>query len=202
MIKYQDIDFTDVDILLKENWKKQNDNDDFDTNFIYYCKTYNQVIDIAECNDADLVMATHRWYNFVCSKAVEEMFCELGAVAEQNEKDKFTDFYINNIPFDLKLTIVPNNFQDLDLTTRKNKDELIKWLYANQSQEGRKHERNRIFVVCKGKTYFDSLWLKHQFETIRKKIKAFMAYTQTHNKFNEVVLDDNITVLSDIIYVT
>ena len=202
MIKYQEIDFTDSDILLAEKWDKQTDANDFDTGFIYYCKEYRQVVDLAYANDVDLVVATHRWYNFVCSKAVEEIFCELGARAEKNEKDKYTDFYINDIPFDLKVSVVPAKYPESDLTKRVEKNKLIKWLYENQSQEGRKHERNRIFIICKGNTYFDSLWLKHDFEKIKAKVKAYLDYTISNNVFNEVNLSDNVNVLSDIIYIT
>jgi len=202
MVKYQDIDFLDCDILLKEKWDKQTDASDFDTGFIYYCKRYMQVVELAEANDVDLIVATHRWYNFVCSKAVEEIFCELGARAERNVKDKYTDFYINDIPFDVKVSVVPANYPECDLTKRVEKNKLIKWLYENQSQEGRKHDRNRLFIICKGKTYFDSLWMKHDFTKIKAKVKAFLDYTISKNTFNEVELSKNVQVLSDIIYIS
>ena len=200
MIKFQDIDFTDCDILLKDKWDKQNDKSDQDTNFIYYCKEYKQVIDLAVSNEVDLILATHRWFNFVCSKAIEEIFCEAGAVAESNEKNKTIDLYINNQPFDIKVSVVPINYKDTDITTRKEKNELIKWLYKNQSKEGRNHLENRIFVICKGNDYFDSLWMKSNFDKIRPKIQAFMNYYKD-KPFNQVALNDGKTVLSDIIFI-
>ena len=201
MIKYQDIDFTDSDILLNEKWDKQTDATDFDTNFIYYCKKYMQVVELAEDNEVDLVIATHRWYNFVCSKAVEEIFCELGARPESDTKNKTIDLYINNIPFDIKVSVFPANYQEKDIATRKEKNELIKWLYQNQSQEGRNHSENKIFIVCKGKTYFDSLWMKHNFEKIKTSIKKFMEYYASR-EMNKVQLDDGKTVYTDLIIIT
>lgn len=201
MIKYQDIDFTDCDILLNEKWDKQTDASDFDTNFIYYCKNYRQVIELADANDVDLVVATHRWYNFICSKAVEEMFCELGAKPEDDIKNKTKDLYINNIPYDIKVSVYPANYEGNDIAYREEKNKLIKWFYENQSQEGRNHSENKIFIVCKGKTYFDSLWMKHDFGKIKTSIKKFMEYYASR-EMNKVQLDEQNTVYSDLIIIT
>jgi len=201
MVKYQDIDFTDSDILLAEKWDKQTDASDFDTNFIYYCKNYRQVIELADANDVDLVIATHRWYNFVCSKAVEEMFCELGAIPEDDIKNKTKDLYINNIPYDIKVSVIPLNYSIDNISSRNEKNKLISWLYTNQSVEGRNHSENRLFVICKSNNYFNSLWLKHKFNIIKPSIEKFLEYYSTR-EMNKIQLENGKTVYADAIIVS
>ena len=201
MIKYQDIDFTDSDILLAEKWDKQTDANDFDTNFIYYCKNYRQVIELATDNDVDLVIATHRWYNFICSKAVEELFCELGATPENDIKNKTKDLYINNIPYDIKVTVLPQNYTISNISSRNEKNNLIQWLYTNQSVEGRNHSENRLFIICKSNNYFNSLWLKHKFNIIKPSIKKFLEYYSSR-EMNKIQLENGKTVYADAIIVS
>lgn len=134
--------------MMELKWSVQNDRSDDDTNFIYYCQRLDQVISLAMSNEIDVGYALHRWYNFQCSKWCEQMFCENGAIPYEDEKDHDVDITIDGIPFDVKLSIISPLFTgDRDLTSRKAKNEYIAWLKSNASQEQRKHDANKIFII-------------------------------------------------------
>lgn len=152
-------------------WQKQNDNQDQDTNFIYHCTRLGQVLDLAISNEVDIGYAVHRWYNYQCSKWVEQIFCENGAIANEDLKDHDVDLTLEGIPFDIKLSVISTAYSgDKDLTKRINKDRYIKWLKDNASQEGRKHTANKIFVIC------DDMQTKCDIFRIMDKIIRFIDY--------------------------
>ena len=71
----------------------------------------------------------------------------------------------------MKLSVISNSYQgDKDLTRRANKDNYIKWLKENASQEGRKHTANKIFVIC------DNMKDKCDFLRIADKVIGFIDY--------------------------
>jgi hypothetical protein len=57
------------------------------------------------------------------------------------------DFTIKGISFDHKTSVFPKGFGKSISYAKDNPKELIEWLYENQSQEQRKHLKNRLFVV-------------------------------------------------------
>lgn len=157
--------------LLDMKWGIQNDKQDKNSGFIYWCQKIDQVISLAISNEVEIGYALHRWYNFQCSKWVERIFCENGAVAFEDEKDHDIDLTIDGFPFDVKLSVISNSYQgDKDLTRRANKDNYIKWLKENASQEGRKHTANKIFVIC------DNMKDKCDFLRIADKVIGFIDY--------------------------
>jgi hypothetical protein len=85
------------------------------------------------------------------------------------------------------------------MTRRQGKNNLIKWLYKNQSNEGRHHNANRIFIVCDEQSIEKSLILKCRFDIIKPKIIAFVNYTKKKGHNN--ILINNKKVYSDIIYI-
>ena len=191
--------------FIKPEWKMQNNFGDFRSNFIYYVKTVDEVIKSAEYRGISTEYALHRWYNFHTSIYCEQLFVELGAVKEKDNKNREVDIYIENIPFDVKVSVYPNALSNhpYDLKTRNGKNSMIRWLYKNQSQQQRKHLKNRLFIVCDGKTQYDNLRLKSDFEQIRKKIKTYLDDVKK-NGFNEIIIKDNgklYSVKSDIIYI-
>lgn len=191
--------------LIKPEWKMQNNFGDFRSNFIYYAKTVDEVIKSAEYRGISTEYALHRWYNFRTSIYCEQLFVELGAVKEKDYKNREVDIYIENIPFDVKVSVYPNALSNhpYDLKTRNGKNSMIRWLYKNQSQQQRKHLKNRLFIVCDGKTQYDNLCLKSDFEQIKKKIKTYLDDVKK-NGFNEIIIKDNgklYSVKSDIIYI-
>ena len=196
--------------LMDKNWKRQNNTDDNSTNFIYNCNSLDEVIKISKSKNLDLNYILHRWYNFKTSEACEKIFEFYGAIREKNHTHHDIDFYITDEPFDLKLTVYPYALKKLginyDLTTINGKNKLIEWFYLNQSQQSRKHMKNRLFIVCNGS---DNMKLKSDFSKICKEVKLWVEpYLDKEKKFtfNTLTITDNdgkrYTVKSDIILIT
>jgi len=177
-----------------ERWQKQNDELDNLTKFVYDIDNLDFIITICKKKEIDLNYALHRWYNFQCAEYHESLFCKNGAVKEQDGRHKTIDFYINNVPFDLKTSVYPKKFKpNTDLSKRKNKNELIVWFYRNQSRESRQHFDNRLFLVC------EDLAGKSNFDLIEEKIKAFINFSNK-NGFNQIEINNRL-IFSDIIWV-
>jgi hypothetical protein len=157
----------------------QKDHRDQATNFIYRIPRFDDVL--AEINkrfgqnpqyDAWSNYALNRWYNFWSARAVEEIFCSLeGVTPAKDKRDRLVDFSIGSTRFDHKTSIFPKGF-GRDLSYALNRpQELIEWLYRNQSQEGRKHLKNRLFIVLHAgdgehwKLRAEISWLKTLIET-------------------------------------
>jgi hypothetical protein len=135
--------------------RKQTDTFDNSTNFIYKTPSFDTLLNkidfnfINETNYAALKNYTlNRWFNFWSAKAIETIFCEhKNVIAHKNSKDKYTDFYISNIPFDHKTTVFPKGFNKSVPYAIDHKRELITWFYNNQSQQKRHHLKNRLFLI-------------------------------------------------------
>jgi hypothetical protein len=182
-------------LLMSEYWSVQNDVQDKDTKFIYTVDNVDELIKICKERHIDENYALHRWYNFNCAKWHEYFFCQHSEVRkEENPYHKTVDFYINETPFDLKASPYPKKLNEkLDLIKRADKNKLINWLYANQSQQGRHHLDNRLFIIC------DNLKNKSDFDLIEQKINAFIDYSNK-NGFNRVQINGK-EICSDIIYI-
>jgi hypothetical protein len=186
--------------------RKQNDHFDKLTNFVYKISSFEEVIKEIETRfkkDKEHKhisnYALNRWYNFWSAQAVEKIFCSLPNVkAALDEKDRLVDFTIDGVTFDHKTSIFPKNFPYSIEEAIKKTDELIKWLYKNQSQQQRKHLKNRLFIVLYSsdgehwKLKSEVLWLK---ERIEKYMEGFNPHFLM--KFN---LEPNQETLSDIIW--
>lgn len=150
------MDLQRVEIELKKRvsypyvWsRKQSDIWDAETYFIYKTYSVNTLFKKSKGLSKEKInYALNRWYNFWSAMAVEDIFCSHENVfANKNPYNKLIDFSINNIPFDHKTSVYPKGFSKSIEYAKANEKELIKWLYRNQSQEGRKHYKNRLFVV-------------------------------------------------------
>lgn len=188
---------------LQEKWAVQNDKQDQDTNFVYYCKTLESCKLLAKENEIDEIYAIHRWYNYVCSKAVEEIFCELGAEPCENPKNKLYDLKIDGTCFDIKVSKFVLKAKQ-DLYTRQGKNEMIRWLTENQSKEGRSHLGNKLYVVCVAETDIDAMMLKSNFKRIKQACERFLEYYKD-KPFNTILVktDQNAfsPIYADLIYV-
>lgn len=183
-------------LYLDKNWQMQNNKLDTSSKFIYTSKTLDEVKLNCSKNDIDFNYALHRWYNFNCAKLHEEIFTNNGAIKEQNPYHKAIDFYLINIPFDLKTTYFPKAITNVDnykLNSRDGKNNLIIWFYENQSKQGRFHLENRLFIVC------EDLESKSNFNLIEDRVKKFIEFSKEKG-FNKVQLNTK-TVYSDIIYI-
>lgn len=201
------MDLARVEKELKKRWKfpykwgrKQNDDWDKKTNFIYKTYTFETLQKRLEGFDNALVnYALNRWYNYWSAKAVEYIFASHNSVqANRNQYDKLVDFTINTIPFDHKTTVFPKGFKQSFSYAVAHKNELIRWLYENQSQQGRKHHANRLFIVLYAQN--NEHWkLKANIQDLKTAIANYM---RTFAQENLTKLNfDNKTVYSDIIWV-
>ena len=184
----------------------QNDRHDKATNFVYHVPTFDdlllQIKTKFENNpdyDAWLNYALNRWYNFWSARAVEEIFISLeGVTPAKNRKDRLVDFDIRGTRFDHKTTVFPKGFgRDLDYA-QKHPWLLIEWLYRHQSQEGRMHLKNRLFIVLHSQ---DGLhWrLKAEITWLKTLIESYVADFAPSNPYRFSFEPDTIT-LSDIIW--
>jgi hypothetical protein len=192
--------------LISEKWGMQNDQRDSRTNFIYRMNSLDECLIEIERTGVDKTYALHRWYNYMTSVICENIFCEYGAVHESNVYNHDVDIYVDSVPYDVKLTVYPARLKRgmYDLDTRRGKDDIIRWYYANQSQQSRKQMVNRIYVVCDGPTPYECMVLKSNFDLMRVKIAAFMRDIRV-NGLNEIDIIDSGKVFrlkSDIVRIT
>lgn len=180
--------------------RKQQDTWDMQTNFIYNTPTFEELLSKVSSFPQDLKdYAMNRWYNFWSAVAVESIFCNNEMVSPNPErKDKLFDFKIGEIPFDHKTSVFPKGFNKSLKYAKENKTELVRWLYTYQSQEGRKHHKNRLFIVLFSQ---DGLhWkLKSDLSFIEEKINEYLSQFNPDNLI-EVEFPEG-KVLSDIIFI-
>jgi len=194
-------------LLYPYKWgRKQNDYFDKLTNFIYETSEFDKTIkeitgrfktDKENKNISNY--ALNRWYNFWSARAIEKIFCALPNVKPAlDSRDRLVDFTIDGVTFDHKTSIFPKNFPYKIKDAIKKTDELIKWLYKHQSQQQRKHLKNRLFIMLHSsdgehwKLKAEISWLK---ERIDKYMKGFNPHYLLKFQFER----DHYT-LSDVIW--
>ena len=204
MNKQLERDLKEVMNIIPADWNMQNDADDEQTKFIYQMKSLSECLKQVEITGVNKEYALHRWYNYMTSIQCEYIFCEYGAVHDSNRYNHDVDIYINNVPFDVKLTVYPAKLsasRPYDLSTRKGKDDMIRWYYLHQSQQSRKQLINRLYVVCDAGQPYDNQVMKSNYEVMRANIAEYMADVK-QNGVNEITIVDsgrNYKVKSDII---
>ncbi len=179
--------------------RKQSDSWDRETHFIYEIRLFSQLEERISTLSPELRnYALNRWLNFWSAKGIEQIFTiHPNVVACQNEYDKTVDFYINNIPFDHKTSVFPKGFQKDISYALEHKRELIEWLYKEQSQQGRLHFKNRLFVVLYDKESSEHWKLKAEISLIKQKIDNYINCAVPFEKFH-FGKDE---ILSDIIWI-
>lgn len=189
-------------------WGKKQDNEfDKQTNFIYKTDSFEALLEVIEANFRDNSQysdlknyALNRWFNFWSAKGVESIFCEHDNVKSHADSfNKFTDFYVENIPFDHKTTVFPKGFNKSVPYAISHKNELITWLYENQSQQQRKHHKNRLFIVLVNYQNESEHWkLKSEIHWLKEIISAYLLnFDQT--KLHSFSFENKITK-ADIIW--
>lgn len=186
--------------------QKQNDFFDNQTNFVYQISSFEFLLNEIKSrfkNSTDYKKyfnyTLNRWYNFWSAQAVEKIFCSLpNVIPALDEKDHLVDFTIDGFTFDHKTSVFPKAY---DKTLKKaivNTDDLIKWLYENQSREKRMHLKNRLFVVLYSTT--GEHWkLKAEISWLKKEIEHYMIGFNPHYLMKFKYEEGNET-LSDIIW--
>ena len=186
--------------------RKQNDEFDKLTNFVYQIPSFEEVLKEIQSRfnrdkDHDNIAnyALNRWYNFWSAQAVEKIFCSLPNVRPAlDEKDRLVDFTIDGVTFDHKTSIFPKNFPYTIKEAIKKTDELILWLYKHQSQQQRKHLKNRLFIVLYSAD--GEHWkLKAEISWLKERIEKYMQGFNPHFLL-KFPLEKNQETLSDIIW--
>ncbi|NEW78329.1 MAG: hypothetical protein GZ086_02650 [Gelidibacter sp.] len=187
--------------------RKQDDEFDKLTNFIYKTDSFETLLENIESGFKDNLKyndlknyALNRWFNFWSAKGIENIFCEHKDVKPHIDSfNKFTDFYIQNIPFDHKTTVFPKGFEKSVPYGILHKKELIAWLYKNQSQQQRKHHKNRLFIVLVNYQEEDGHWkLKSEIGWLKELISAYL-FNFDQTKLQSFTFE-NTTVYADIIW--
>jgi hypothetical protein len=180
--------------------RKQSDDWDAKTSFIYSTYTFEKLLEkTASFDEKVRDYALNRWYNFWSAEAVENLFSLHEKVKSNiNKFDKLIDFTINTTCFDHKTTVFPIGFNQTVAYAKNNPAELIQWLYLNQSQESRKHMKNRLFIVLveKNKEHWK---LKAEIKLLKTEIDTYVENFNSENLF-QFNLENN-TILSDLLWV-
>ena len=180
--------------------RKQSDDWDAKTSFIYTTYSFEKLLDKTTSFDEKVRdYALNRWYNFWSAEAVENLFSLHEKVTPNiNKFDKLIDFTISTTCFDHKTTVFPAGFNQNVGYAKNNPAELIQWLYLNQSQESRKHLKNRLFIVLveKNKEHWK---LKAEIKLLKSAIDTYVENFNSDKLF-QLTLENN-TILSDLIWV-
>ena len=181
--------------------RKQSDEWDRKTKFIYQTQDFESLE--TQCKDFDNELrnyAFNRWLNFWSAKAIEQIFTNYPNVRkEENQFSKTVDFYISEIPFDHKSSVFPKQFgPSLDYAI-EHKKELIEWLYQNQSQQGRKHLENRLFIIFFDEKNGEHWKMKTELTLIQEKIEDYLGNFSKDNLVSLNLEFDKI--FSDIIWI-
>lgn len=183
-------------------WGRKQSNDwDAKTRFIYNTYSFRSLLEQTQTYSPELKdYALNRWYNYWSAMAAENIFAAHSEVqAHKNRYDKLVDFSISGIPFDHKTSIFPKAFNHSFDYAVGHKSELIQWLYKHQSQEGRHHMANRLFIVLYDDLTSEHWKLKAEIFLLKgaidKYVNAFLAKDLMKLNFGEG------EVLSDIIWV-
>lgn len=186
---------------------KQTDKLDTQTKFIYKTTSFEDIIKIidekfAQEKEYDQLKnyALNRWYNFNSAMAIEAIFKSHSKVkAAQNAKDKEVDFFIEDIPFDHKTTVFPKGLK-MGFNKAVNQPEnVVKWLYKNQSKQGRFHLKNRLFVILYAKD--GEHWqLKAHLKKIEQAVNQYLNNFMFDNLL-QLNFGDEKTVYTNLIWV-
>lgn len=183
--------------------RKQSDDWDRKTKFIYdqwrYDKIQSTLQELFPKSEAAHNYACARWYNFWSARAVEAIFAESERVVPaENQKDRLKDFFIDNIPFDHKTTVYPYAFDQPIHIARESPEDLITWLYKNQSQQGRMHWGNRLFLVMHNKRG-DNWKLKGRINWLQTLIHQYLQDFKKEQLI-EIKSPNGAAVLSDVLW--
>ncbi len=189
-------------------YRKQNDVWDGYTQFIYQIEDWDllitkiaQTVKEKQIDKRELFYyAVNRWYNFRSAQAIESIFTNLQDVKPvPDKKDKEKDFLLRGIPFDHKTTVFPKGFKKSFAYAKQHKNELIHWLYKNQSTQQRYHTKNRLFIVVYNKN--GNHWkLKCELTLLKEAIQKYVS-TFNPNQLHEFNFTPNTKTYSDIIWV-
>src|SRR5699024_4101246 len=210
-----EIDLAYIENQLQNRWKytyqwgrKQNDLWDDYTNFIYKTPDWEDLVQLmkltAEAYQLDkhelFQYAANRWYNFWSAQAIENIFCQAERVIPAlNNKNRLVDFSIHGIDFDHKTSVFPKAYKQTLVYAQIHKRDLINWLYKNQSQQKRKHMKNRLFIIVYDQN--GEHWkLKAELLFLKRKIQTYLKSFHPSNLEEFTYENQNKTLITDIIW--
>lgn len=164
--------------------RRQNDQWDRLSNFVYRVKTLRGVQRQARARaraaglevEAFGAYALRRWYNHHTHDQILKIFLAHPDVQpEENRKHQMVDFYLREIPFDLKISLFPRAYPESIEYARRNPHHLAQWQYEHQSQQGRYHTGNRLFIILHNPAHPESSW-RHRcdFKALEPLIQDFL----------------------------
>jgi hypothetical protein len=164
--------------------RQQGDAWDRLSNFIYRVQTLagvrRQAQAVARANRLDVEpfvdYTIRRWYNHHTHDQILKIFFAHPDVRpEANPKNRQIDFYLRNIPFDLKVSRFPRAYPETITYARKNPHHLAEWQYLHQSKQGRYHLGNRLFIVLHNSVQPEQSWrLRREFEMLGALVTEFL----------------------------
>ena len=176
----------------------QGDEWDRASRFIYSIRTLNALRRETKRVAAELELplrafgnyVIRRWYNFHTHQAALDLI--LAHPRTRPEPDPFhhtIDFYLGEKGFDLKLTRLPQGFGHNLAYARAHPNQLARWLYVNQSQQGRFHVANRLFLLLHDAIDPAQTWkLRRDFERLKQAIHTFLAPGEGRPRLKQIAL--------------
>lgn len=140
-----------------------------------------------------------RWFIYKCSICDEYLFSiQKNVQSNFFSKDKNYDIKINNnLPFDIKGTVIPKAFRSDIKSIIQNPTQLIHFFYEQQSKGVRYGEQNRLFIVHHSfKHQNREMMLRCHFDF---KQQVYKQYIQHIN--SEPQLLQYKTVISDVVFI-
>lgn len=181
---------------------KQFDNWDKLSRFIYDLPAYEELqqkLKTLNISEDFNNYAVHRWYNSLSAYAVEKIFTQHSQVVKNPDPyDKLIDFTIQGVPFDHKTTVFPRGFGKNFQYAKQHPEELIQWLYKQQSTEGRYHTSNRLFVVLYSND-FEHWKLRAEISLLKPVINQYVENFDI-KKLHRFSFEQGKETLSDIIW--
>ena len=183
-----------IDSLIRAELKKlkdmppwgraQGDRWDKLSNFIYRIKTLQgvqrQAQAIAQAQKLDATAfgayAVRRWFNHHSHDEILQMFYAHPTVQpETDRKHRTIDFYLRDLPFDLKISRFPQAYPESLAYAQQQPSHLALWLYENQSKQGRYHIGHRLFLILHNVTLPSLTWRRRcEFDILEQLIQEFL----------------------------
>ncbi|MEW5957875.1 MAG: hypothetical protein AB1801_09145 [Chloroflexota bacterium] len=164
--------------------RPQGDHWDRLSGFIYRVQTWpgvlrqTQAVASAERLDqaAFTAYAVRRWFNHHTHDQILQMFyAHPDVTPEQDRRHHSIDFYLREIPFDLKISRFPRAYPETIDFARQNPHHLALWQYEHQSRQGRYHTGNRLFIILHHAANPELTWqLRRDFEALESLIQNFL----------------------------
>ena len=159
-------------------------------NFTRQYLRYSEVVQAAQSKLSSAVIqyTICSWYNTWSTWLIEDVISRHGNVVPTLKNVKGVDIFFRGQPFDLKTTVIPDEFYNRFDSLQREPATLAKWYYENQGAQ-RFGADNRMFVVVHdAQSPQDSWKLKRNIDLIRRKLNSALS--------REEISDQDLVVFS------